>query len=78
MAAGGMADRRDAAQVEGGIDVREAVDRGRDVVGSRRPAAAVSEPAVLDVPGDDPAGRQVGAQRVHQVQVVAGSPEPAV
>jgi hypothetical protein len=77
VAAGGMADRHDAAEVDA-VERGQVVDGGGDVVERLRNAAAAAEPAVLDVPGRPAAPREVLAQRVHQGQVVAVAPEAAV
>jgi hypothetical protein len=66
-------DRDDALGVHG-----QCLDRRAHVVVGRRPAAAVAEAPVLDVPYRPPARDEVGRERVLEVEPVARAPEPAV
>src|SRR3954463_10789196 len=85
-----MADRHDAGEVErarlaaarvpaaGRRELDEVVDPRRDVLERVGPAAAVAEPAVLDVPCGPAVGDEVLAQPAHQLATEAGAPEAAV
>ncbi len=78
----GVPDRGNAvAQVEPSVvEAREVVDRGRDVVEGRRPAASLPAPdaPVLHVPGGDPAPGEVHARGLHHPLRVPRSPVAAV
>ena len=74
--AGAVADRHDATAVH--RQVGQQIDRGGHVVERRGHAAAVAEPAVLDVPRRPAARGEILRQRLHQVQSVLVLPEPAV
>src|SRR5271154_1080818 len=54
------------------------VDRGGHVFECRRPAAAVAEPAVLDVPGRKAAAHEIADERAHDDPAVALAPGAAV
>ena len=76
MAAGGVADRDHAREVD--IQRGQEVDRVGHVLERGGHATAVAQPPVLDVPRRPAARREVLRERVHQRQVVAIAPEPAV
>ena len=65
VAAGGVAERDDAARVDA-VEPGDVVDGRGDVGEGGRPAAAVAEPAVLDVPGGPAAAGEVGAGRARR------------
>src|SRR3954463_1435359 len=85
-----MADRHDAGEVErarlavdrvpaaGRRELDEVVDPRSDVLERVGPAAAVAEPAVLEVPRRQAVRDEVLAQRAHQLAAEAGAPEAAV
>ena len=73
----GMTDRHHPRQVHA-IELGELVDGRAHVVERLRHAAAVAQPAVLDVPRRPAALGKVLGQRLVQVEAVLGLPEPAV
>lgn len=78
MAAGAVAERDDAVEVEGLLELGERVDRARDVLEGRGVPPAPAQAAVLHVAGRPAAGDEVGAERAHEAEVVPGPPEAAV
>jgi hypothetical protein len=66
-------DRHDASGLDG-----ERLDRGHDVLERLRPAAAVAQPPVLDVPRRPAAPREVTRDSVLQLAPVTRPPEAAV
>ncbi len=78
VAAGRVADRDDAAQVERRVDVGEGVDRRGHVVERRRVPTAAADAAVLDVQRRPATCRQRRRQRSAERQVEALPPEATV
>ncbi len=78
MAAGAVSHGADPVEIERGVELGELVDAGGDVEERLRPASAVPDPPVLEIPGSKPVCDEVFAEPAHQRQVVAGPPEAAV
>jgi hypothetical protein len=76
--AGAVSDRADPVEVEWGVELGEEIDSGRDVEERPRPAAAVPDAPVLEVPGREAVRREVLAERRHQRAVVTRAPVAAV
>ena len=78
MPAGTVPDRGDAVEVQRCDEIGQKVDSGGHIGKRLRPAAAVSDPPVLEIPGHDIVPSQVLAERRHQRAVIARLPEAAV
>ncbi len=76
--AGRVPDRHDAGEIERCRDVGQGVDTCGYVEERRRPAAAATDAAVLEVPGGEAVGGQIEAEPLHQRAVVLCAPVPAV
>src|SRR3954469_9464334 len=68
----------DRVAAAGRRELDQVVDARRDVLERVRPAAAVAEAPVLEVPRRPAAGDEVLAQRPHQLAPEARAPEAAV